>query len=460
MQLNPKILREYDIRGVVDRDLSTAEALAIGKAFGTEVRTGGGTTIAVGYDGRVSSPGFESELVEGLVSTGVTVLRVGRGPSPLLYFANSHLKTDGAIMVTGSHNPADYNGFKMILRGHSFYGDQIKALGRRIEGEDFVTGVGEVQERPILKDYVAFLLKDFETHYGKAGSLKVAWDPGNGAGADVLPALLGDLPGEHILINGEVDGTFPNHHPDPTVAKNLEQLRAVVLEEKCDLGLAFDGDADRLGVVDNAGNFLWGDQFMILLAQEVLASTPGATIIADVKASQTFFDQVKTMGGNPCMWRTGHSLIKTKMRETGAPLAGEMSGHIFFGDRYFGYDDGIYAGLRFLGICAQMEGPLSRWYEALPLVFNTPELRIPCENQDKFQAVERIKEALTLESATFSDIDGIRVMRDEGWWLLRASNTQEVLVARAEASSEAALEKLKQELEQYLSTLNLGLNVA
>ncbi len=436
---NPTILREYDIRGVVGKTLGAADARAIGRGFARILREGGGRRVAVAYDGRLSSPELESALVCGLAESGVEVVRVGLGPTPMLYFAAFTLDVDGGIMITGSHNPADYNGFKMVIQKKSFFGPDIQRLGKIAAAGDFVAGAGAVTVHSVFDVYVARLLQD----YDGARPLKVAWDAGNGATGDALVSLTAGLPGEHILLNQTIDGTFPAHHPDPTEPKNLVQLQAAVAAHRCDLGIAFDGDGDRIGVVDGQGRILWGDQLMVLLAEDVIKTRPGATIIADVKASQVLFDEIARMGGTPLMWRTGHSLIKTKMAETGAPLAGEMSGHIFFGDRYYGYDDALYAAVRVLGILARGTTSLAALRDRLPEVVNTPELRFPCSDTRKFAVVDEVRDRLRKDGADMSDIDGVRVRTRDGWWLLRASNTQDVLVARAEAGDQAGLGRLK-----------------
>jgi len=445
-QLDPTILREYDIRGVIGQTLGADEARAIGRAFGTMLRREGGRSIAVGRDGRLSSPMLEDALVEGLAGTGLHVYRVGLGPTPMLYFAVHELDADGGIAVTGSHNPPDYNGFKMVIGKRPFYGKQIQELGVIAGKGDFVTGQGSAEERPVFDAYVARLQKDFE---GRA--LNVAWDPGNGSAGEVTVALTKKLPGRHIVLNGEIDGTFPNHHPDPTEPKNLVQLQDVVKREKLDLGIAFDGDGDRIGVVDERGRIIWGDQLLALLSREVIAEQPGAVIVADVKSSQVLFDEVARLGGTPLMWKTGHSLVKEKMRETGAPLAGEMSGHIFYAHRYYGFDDGIYAAVRLLNVVSAARGTLGDLRDELPEMVNTPELRFPCSEERKFAVAKEVAERLKGGDRTVIDIDGVRVVSPAGWWLLRASNTQDVLVARCEAASAEALASLKAELTGQLA---------
>ncbi len=451
---HPTSLREYDIRGIVGKTLHGADAYAIGRVFGSVVAESGGTTVAVGYDGRVSSPHLEPELVRGLMDSGMEVIRIGLGPTPMLYFAATTLQTGGAVMVTGSHNPADYNGFKMMLGRKPFFGKSIQDLGgRAARGDVAPQAAGSERKIDIMADYVQRLLSDWD---GGDRLLKVVWDNGNGAAGEALTRLVGALPGEHTVLNGEIDGTFPAHHPDPTVAKNLEQLIAEVHAKGADVGIAFDGDADRIGAVDNKGTILAGDQLLVILARDVLRDHPGATIIADVKASQVLFDEVAKAGGQPLMWRTGHSLIKAKMAETGSPLAGEMSGHVFFADRWYGFDDALYAAVRLLGILARAEGPLSAVTDALPHVLNTPELRFDCDDLRKFAVIEEVAARLNADGARVSDIDGVRVSTPDGWWLLRASNTQAVLVARAEASSPEGLERLKAALVTQLEGSGLA----
>jgi phosphomannomutase len=451
---DPTMLREYDIRGIIGKTLHPADAHAIGRSFGSIVARTGGRAVAVGYDGRLSSPDLEPPLVEGLQQCGLEVLRMGCGPTPMLYYTATTLETDGAVMVTGSHNPPDYNGFKMMLGRKPFFGAQIQRLGALAASGDVI------QEEPgsnrtvsIASDYMARLISDWD---GGDRSLKVVWDNGNGAAGEVLQRLVTALPGQHVILNGDIDGRFPAHHPDPTVPKNLEQLITEVRTRGADLGIAFDGDADRIGVVDDEGVIMFGDQLMVVLARDVLKHHPGGTIIADVKASQVLFDEIARAGGNPLMWKTGHSLIKAKMAETKSPLAGEMSGHIFFADRWYGFDDALYAAIRLLGIVARMDSPLSAVRKALPHVVSTPELRFDCDDVRKFHVVSEVASRLKQEGAKMSDTDGVRVLTEDGWWLLRASNTQAVLVARCEASSEAGLERLKAALVAQLAASGLA----
>lgn len=443
------ILREYDIRGIMQETLSVQDAYAIGRAFASfkpewkEKKP----AIAVGRDGRLSSPALEEALIKGLNDSGAEVVRIGVGPTPMLYFTVCSQKLDGGIMVTGSHNPPNHNGFKFMLGLKSFYGADIKKLGEIAKAGAYFTGEGKVREHEVSEEYVDTLLN---AYHGKK-PLKVAWDAGNGASGDIMVALTQKLAGEHITLFSDIDGTFPNHHPDPSVAANLQDLIQTVTSKKCDLGIAFDGDGDRIGVVDETGEILWGDQLLALYSAEILKKHPGATIIADVKASQVLFDEVKRLGGKPLMWKTGHSLIKTKMAETGALIAGEMSGHMFFADEYFGYDDGIYAAVRIINLLANSDKTLSELRSALPQKISTPEIRINCADDRKFSVMEEVSSRLTKAGADYNAIDGVRVNTEDGWWLLRASNTQAVLVARCEASSHEGLKRLQGNLEAELS---------
>jgi phosphomannomutase len=450
---NPTILREYDIRGVVGDTLDAADARAVGRAFAVVVAEAGGKRVAVGRDGRLSSPELEAALVAGLRDGGIDALCIGLGPTPMLYFAAHTLGVDGGLMVTGSHNPANYNGFKLVLGKKPFFGKDIERLGRIAAGSLPATSrPGGAAQRDVMADYVARLLSD----YDGTRSLHIAWDAGNGATGEALQRLTAKLPGRHVLLNETIDGRFPAHHPDPTEPKNLVQLQQAVIGRGCDLGIAFDGDGDRIGVVDGKGRILWGDQLMVVLAGDVIRARPGATIIADVKASQVLFDEIARLGGTPLMWRTGHSLIKTKMAETGAPLAGEMSGHIFYADRYYGYDDALYAAVRLLGILARGSDSLAALRDRLPAVVNTPELRFPCADTRKFAVIAEVRERLQRAGAALSDIDGVRVKTADGWWLLRASNTQDVLVARAEAKDETGLARLKALLAAQLTASGIA----
>ena len=446
-QFDPTILREYDIRGIVGSTLFPADARAIGQGFGSVVRERGGHEVCVGRDGRLSSPELAAALTEGLVAAGCRVRSIGLGPTPMLYYAAKAREADGAIMVTGSHNPGDHNGFKMVLGGKPFFGPDIAALAPRLAEGRLAEGAGAAVEDPVFDEYIERLALD----YDGARGLKVVWDCGNGATGAAVEALTARLPGRHILLYTAIDGSFPHHHPDPTVPANLEDLRERVVEEGADLGVAFDGDGDRLGVVDGLGRILWGDQILALLAEDLLKDHPGATVIADVKASQVLFDEVSRLGGRALMGRTGHSLIKTMMAETGALLAGEMSGHLFFADRYYGFDDALYAAVRLIGMVARSTETLAHRRDRLPVRLNTPELRFDCAEERKQAVVAEVRARLDAAGQPYQGIDGVRVPTADGWWLLRASNTQAVLVARCEASSPAGLVRVKADLAAQLA---------
>ena len=443
---NPTILREYDIRGIVGDTLTEADAYALGRSYAALAHDEGARRIAVGRDGRTHSPMLEAELVRGLTEGGVDVVQIGMGPSPMLYFATHLLDVDGGIQVTGSHNPADYNGFKLLLNGRSVFGAEIQAIGERAAAGDWSDGEGAVEEVNIREAYVDRLLKDFS---GKP--FRIGWDAGNGAAGPVLDMLVAGLPGDHHVIYAEVDGAFPNHHPDPTVEANLADLKQLVADKSLDFGIAFDGDGDRIGAVDGMGRVIWGDQLMLILAEAVLRDCPGATIIADVKASQVLFDGIAALGGRPLMWKTGHSLIKAKMKETGAPLAGEMSGHIFFKHRWYGFDDALYAAVRLIEAVSASGKSLTEIMDAMPKSVATPELRFPVDEPRKFAIVEEVRDRLASDGAMVDATDGVRVSTPDGWWLLRASNTQDVLVARAEAMDEAGVERLVAQIDGQLA---------
>ena len=446
--LDRTILREYDIRGIVGDTLKKEDVGGIARAFGTIVRRAGGRSVVVGYDGRLSSPALEEALVDGLMATGSAVYRIGLGPTPMLYFAAHHLGADGGMMITGSHNPPEYNGIKMVKANRAFFGEDIQRLGSMVRAADFAAGKGTVEDRSIADAYVDRLARDMQP--GKA--LTVAWDAGNGAAGAVLRELCDRLPGRHVLINDVVDGTFPAHHPDPTVEENLGDLKRAVVEHGCDLGIGLDGDGDRIGVIDGEGRVVWGDLLLVILAGPILAEQPGATIIADVKSSRVFFDEIERRGGKALMSRTGHSLIKSLMAEIKAPLAGEMSGHIFFSHGYYGYDDALYAAVRLLSVLTRAEQSLADMLRALPTMVNTPELRIDCPDDRKFEVIEEVRRRLHGASGIdVKEIDGVRVSTEDGWWLLRASNTQPVLVGRCESLTREGLGRLTEQLARQLS---------
>jgi len=462
---HPSIIRAYDIRGVYSQTLFDKDAYFVGKSFGSFLAKKEQQRVVVACDGRMSSPALKEQLIKGLMEAGMHVTDVGLGPTPMLYFSVYHLSADAGIMVTGSHNPGSHNGFKMLLRERPFFGEDILGLAKiAASGQFFESDEGKIQEQDVSQDYIERILSD--SVLGESDSelldeidelnpkrkLKIAWDAGNGAAGEIMKRLSKRILADHFLLFEEIDGSFPNHHPDPTVPSNLQDLIKKVRDENCDLGIAFDGDGDRIGVVDDEGEILWGDQLLVFYAREILAENKGATIIADVKASNVLFDEVKKAGGNPLMWRTGHSLIKAKMKETKAPLAGEMSGHIFFADKYYGFDDALYAAIRIINIVEQSSQKLSDLRKALPQAFSTPEIRVDCADEKKFQIVDDLKNNLKKSGVVFNDVDGIRAMNENGWWLIRASNTQPVLVARAEANSEKNLVELKNNLKKQLES--------
>ncbi|MGI9499186.1 MAG: phosphoglucomutase/phosphomannomutase PgmG [Geminicoccaceae bacterium] len=450
-RFHPTILREYDIRGIVGETLFPADAEAIGRAYATILAAEGGKRVCVGYDGRLSSPELADALIRGLTSAGADVEAIGLGPTPMLYFAVHHLEADGGIQVTGSHNPPDHNGFKMMLGKASFFGERIQTIGQIAAEGTHRSGDGEVTEHRVLEAYVDRLRSDF--HDGRP--LKVVWDAGNGASGEALKALAKRLPGEHHLLYADIDGRFPNHHPDPTVPENLEDLITAVHVHGAELGIAFDGDGDRIGVVDGRGRIMFGDQLLQILVTEILQRLPGSPIIADVKASQALFDAIGQLGGQPIMYKTGHSLIKTVMAEKKSPLAGEMSGHIFYADGFYGHDDALYVAIRLLDILAKSDRPLASWNDDMAPMMNTPELRFNCPDEAKFEAVARVRTNLEAEGAVVNAIDGVRVSTEDGWWLLRASNTQAVLVARAEARDTKGLDRLKSQIARNLDAVGV-----
>ena len=454
---HPPVLREYDIRGIIGQTLGADDARAIGRSFATLLRRAGGQLVAVGYDGRVSSPMLEHALVEGLNASGCDVRRIGMSATPMLYYAEASAEeVDGGIQITGSHNPANYNGFKMVFQGRPFFGEDIQAIGRMAVAGDWDDGTGGVETVDVLDAYVDRLLTGLDgIDRDRLAALRVGWDAGNGAAGPALEALVAKLPGEHFTLFTEVDGNFPNHHPDPTVPENLEDLRRLVAEKNLDFGVAFDGDGDRIGAIDGEGRIIWGDQLLMIYAEDLLARRPGSTVIADVKASRALFDRVAELGGKPLMWKTGHSLIKSKMKETRAPLAGEMSGHIFFADDYYGYDDALYGAIRLIAASARLGKSVTELKSAMPAMLNTPELRFQVDESRKFAAIQEVKDRLKGTDADVNDTDGVRVTTQDGWWLLRASNTQDVLVARAESFTQQGLDRLLAQIDEQLAASGL-----
>lgn len=444
-RFHPSLLREYDMRGTIGKTLDEQDAYAVGRSFAAIIRRRGGSRVVVGYDGRLSSPALEAALVRGLADSGVDVLRIGLGPTPMLYYAEAILDVDGGIQITGSHNPADQNGFKLVAQHEPFFGPDIVALGEIAAAGDWQDGTGRVEQVAIMDRYVARLMRDFD-----GAAWRIGWDAGNGATGPVIEKLVKVLPGEHHTLFTQIDGHFPHHHPDPTVEANLEALRALVLAKKLDFGVAFDGDGDRIGVVDGKGRVIWGDQLLGLLAEPVLRQRPGATIVADVKTSQVVFDRIAALGGRPLMWKSGHSHIKSKMKQIGSPLGGEMTGHIMFGDDYYGFDDGLYAALRLIRAAATLGRTVTALSDALPRLSNTPELRFPIAEARKGVVVEQVRNRVMAAGAQIDETDGVRCMTADGWWLLRASQTQAELVARIEGRDEQALARIKAELDSQL----------
>ncbi len=445
-RFDPSSLREYDIRGIVGKSLGRADAVAIGRGFATRVRRAGGRCVAVGYDGRHSSPALEAALIEGLTASGVDVVRIGLGPSPMLYYAEATLDVDGAVQITGSHNPAEYNGFKMVHAHAPFFGDDIQDLATLAAAGDWEKGTGSVTDADVRDAYVARLMLGYA-----GGAYRIGWDCGNGAAGPVIEALVKLLPGEHHLLFTDVDGDFPNHHPDPTIEANLADLKRLVAERSLDFGVAFDGDGDRIGVVDALGRVLWGDQILSILVESQLREAPGAPIVADVKSSQALFDRIAALGGTPVMAPTGHSVMKTMMTRTGAPLGGELSGHLFFAGDYYGFDDAHYAAIRLIRAVHLSGRSLTDLRSAMPALVDTPDLRFPVDDARKVAVVDEIAARLEADGADVIRIDGARVTTPDGWWLLRASNTQAMLTARAEAKDQAGLDRLLAALDAQLA---------
>lgn len=447
--MNPRIFREYDIRGVADRDLPDDLATLLGRAIGTHLARKGAKTMALGRDCRMTSPRLHAALKEGLLSTPIHIVDVGVVPTPLLYHAPFAFDLDGGVQITGSHNPPEDNGFKILCGKTTIYGEEIQLLRRLIETRDFVTGQGTMEEREILRTYLDYAKATLRLGPRRP---KVVVDAGNGVGGVVAAPLYRELGFEVTELYCEMDGRFPHHHPDPTVPENVADLVRVVAKTGAEVGIALDGDADRVGAVDARGRIIWGDQLMILFARAILAEKPGATFVSEVKCSQSMYDEIERMGGKAVMWKVGHSLIKTKMRELGAALAGEMSGHIFFADRYLGYDDAVYAGARLLELLSWETRSLETLVDELPQMINTPEIRLDMPDDIKFEVVRRATERLRARYPVV-DIDGVRVRFPDGWGLVRASNTQPALVLRFEASSAEHLVAYRTQVEDEIAAI-------
>ncbi|MFA4028282.1 MAG: hypothetical protein GDYSWBUE_000143 [Candidatus Fervidibacterota bacterium] len=443
------IFRQYDIRGVFGEDLSEDVANLIGKAYGTFVRRNGASDIVVGHDNRASSPALHSAIIDGLLSTGCDVIDIGETLTPILYFARHAYGTKGGVIITGSHNPPQYNGFKLCWGAGTLFGEQIQHIREIIEAGDFETGSGKLTQRDAISDYYDWIADHIKLGDRK---LKVVVDAGNGTAGPIVPPLLRRLGCEVIELYCESDNTFPNHHPDPVKEENLRDLIAKVVESNSDVGLGFDGDGDRLGVVDDKGNIIWGDYLLILFAREILRSHPGAKIIVEVKCSQATVEEIKRIGGIPILSRTGHSFIKDMLHKEGALLAGEMSGHMFFADEYFGFDDAVYAACRLLRILSNAHEPLSQLLSDVPRYYYTPEVRVPCSDDWKFKVVAQVVDDFKRKYEVI-DIDGARVLFEDGWGLVRASNTEPMLILRAEGKTPEALERIKGIIAEELSKL-------
>ena len=443
--MNSHIFREYDIRGVVGQDLTPDVVYHLGRGIGTYLSRHSVKLVSLGRDGRLSSPEIHDQLIEGLTGSGLDIIDLGIIPTPLSYYSTHRLDVGGAVMITGSHNPPDYNGFKISLGKEAIYGKEIQRVREIIEKTDYEEGTGSVKEYNIIPEYI----DDIAGRLRLSRSVKLAVDAGNGVGGLTAEPLLKKIGCQVKMLNGEVDGRFPSHHPDPTVVDNLADLQKVVIEEELEIGIAYDGDADRIGVIDEKGSVLWGDQILAILARDVLKDVPGATVIAEVKCSQLLFDDIRHHGGKALMWKVGHSLIKSKMQEIGAELAGEMSGHIFYNNRFYGFDDAVYVTGRLLEVVAKSEKPVSRYLEDCPKLFNTPEIRTNCPDEIKFDVVDRVRDHFRSKYEVV-DVDGMRVIMPGGWGLLRASNTQPVIVLRFEAESQQRLEEIRGEVEEAL----------
>ncbi len=446
--MNPQIFREYDIRGLVDKDITDQDVVLIGKGFGTYLQAENRSELVVGRDCRLSSDNFKDRLIQGLLATGCDVVDIGVCPTPVFYFALRHLNKQGGVMVTASHNPPEYNGFKLCSGYDSLFGKHIKDIQHIIEAGDFAAGSGTLESADVVAPYKKHVIENISL----SRPLRVGLDAGNGTGGVLGVPIIKELGCEVFDLYCDMDGNFPNHEPDPTVLENMQDLMALVREKGLDVGIGYDGDGDRIGAVDEKGNIVWGDQLMILFSREILSRKPQATFIAEVKCSQTLYDDIEKHGGNVIMWKTGHSLIKQKMKEVKADLAGEMSGHMFFADRYFGYDDAVYASCRLLEILSATKKRFSELLSDVPKTYNTPEIRVPCPDESKFQVVEKVTEYFRRHNKVI-DIDGVRVLFDDGWGLVRASNTQPVLVLRFEALSEARLSEIRSRIESVLAEL-------
>lgn len=442
---HPDILRAYDIRGTAGHNLHTTDAYALGCALAIYLAKPA-ARVVVGRDGRLTSPEMSTALIQGLIESGIHVIDVGLGPSPALYFAQHNLQADAGVMVTASHNPRDDNGFKICVAGRVFCDHDLQRLAEIAKAGQWIRAPGSLQHQDIHTPYLNYMLQDFFTHQPPQRALRIAWDPGNGAAGPLLSALIERLPGEHFLIHATVDGRFPHHHPDPAVPENLRELQALVQQNQCDFGFAFDGDGDRLGVVDSQGRVIPGDLVIVAFAQDILKHYPRAPIIIDIRSSEAAADLIRQSGGKPLFYRTGHAYIKAYMRETGAPVAGELSGHMFFSDRYFGFDDALYAALRFISRFGQPSETATHWHDQVAHTSVTRDYVFPSTRTAKHAAIEEVRRLLNAQGASFICIDGLRVQRPQGWWLLRASNTQDCLGARLESPTAHGAQALEDDM--------------
>lgn len=450
MIMNPSIFREYDIRGVADKDFDQEFAYNLGRAFARLIVDKGGKKVSTGRDCRLSSPSLSKALVKGMIESGLEVVDIGVVTTPMVYFSLFHLGVDGGIQVSGSHNPPDQNGFKVCVGKDTIWGEAIQKVRGIIESKNYPSGKGSVKDYDLASPYQDYILKNVKLDR----PLKVVIDAGNGTAGPVAPVILKKLGCELTALYCEMDGRFPNHHPDPTVEKNVAELRQRVLGEKADVGIAYDGDADRIGLIDDKGSIIWGDIIMVLLSRALLKEVPGATVIGEVKCSHRLFDDIAAHGGKPLMWKAGHSLIKAKMKEVGAQLGGEMSGHIFYKHRWFGFDDAVYTSCRVLEILSQTDRKLSELLSDVPPAFSTPEIRIQSSDEKKFGIVDKVKDHFMKLGYKINDVDGMRLMFEDGWGLVRASNTQPMLVMRFEAESEPRLDEIRKLVEDQVNQLN------
>jgi len=450
MIMNPSIFREYDIRGVADKDFDQEFAYNLGRAFARMIVDRGGKNVSAGRDCRLSSPALSKALIKGMVESGLEVIDIGVVTTPLVYFSLFHLNVDGGIQVSGSHNPPDQNGFKVCVGKDTIWGEEIQKVRGIIESRNYPSGKGSVKDYDLTTPYEEYILKNVKLER----PLKVVIDAGNGTAGPIAPVVIKKLGCQLTALYCDMDGRFPNHHPDPTIEKNVAELRSRVLSEKADLGIAYDGDADRIGMIDDKGSIIWGDIIMILLSRALLKEVPGATVIGEVKCSHRLFDDIEKHGGKPLMWKAGHSLIKAKMKEVGAQLGGEMSGHIFYKHRWFGFDDAVYTSTRVLEILSKTNKKLSELLADVPPAFSTPELRIKSSDEKKFEIVEKVKAHFKKLGYKLNDVDGMRLMFEDGWGLVRASNTQPMLVMRFEAESEPRLKEIQKLVEDQVNLFN------